>query len=56
MNLPPPRRREIANVVIAGMNTIVMPEITPGIESGSTTLKNVVGPFAPRSCAASIWD
>ena len=51
--LPLPKSREIANVVTAGMNTIVIPEITPGSESGSTTRRNTFTGFAPRSSAAS---
>ena len=52
--MPPPSSCEMANVVVDGMNTIVMPEMMPETDSGSTTRRNVSAPFAPRSCAASI--
>ena len=45
---------EIANVVIAGTNTIVMPEAMPGVERGRTTLVTTRMEPAPRSCAASM--
>ena len=35
--MPEDISREMANVVTAGMNTIVMPDTTPGTDSGSTT-------------------
>ena len=43
----------MANVVIAGMNTMVIPDIIPGTDWGSTTLIKQVMGFAPRSAAAS---
>ena len=39
---------DIANVVTAGMNTIVTPDTTPGIDSGSTTRAITLMLFAPR--------
>ena len=45
---------EMANVVTAGMNTIVMPETMPGTDIGSTTRVTTRNGFAPRSSAASI--
>ena len=54
--MPLESRREIENVVTAGMNTIVMPETTPGIDMGSTTRLTTRTGFAPRSCAASMTD
>ena len=50
--MPLPSRREMANVVTAGMNTMVMPETTPGSDSGMTTRANTVRGGAPRSSAA----
>ena len=35
--LPLPSSREMAKVVTAGMNTMVIPEITPGRDRGMTT-------------------
>ena len=37
----------------AGRNTSVMPEMTPGRESGSVTRRNACTGVAPRSLAAS---
>ena len=55
--VPPIRKTPISagtvNAVIAGTKTIVMPETMPGTESGSTTRKKVITPFAPRSRDAS---
>ena len=52
--MPLDMRRDIANVVTAGMNTIVMPDTTPGMDSGMTTRSTTFTLLAPRSCAASI--
>ena len=45
---------EIAKVEIVGMKTIITPLITPGIDSGTTTLRKTVMGLAPKSCAASM--
>ena len=37
----PPRRSEIRKVPRAGMNTRMMPEMMPGLASGTTMLKKV---------------
>ena len=50
---PPPRIRGIKKVVTDGMNTIVMPLITPGRLSGAVTRTNLFQALQPRSCAAS---
>ena len=44
----------MANVEMVGINTIMIPLITPGIDSGNTALINTCDGFAPKSCAASI--
>ena len=44
----------MAKVVTAGMNTMVMPEITPGMDWGTTTRVTTRSGFAPRSSAASM--
>ena len=49
---PPPRSEETTKVVRAGMKTIVMPEMTPGMESGKVTRTKVCPELAPRSLAA----
>ena len=54
MYCPPPRRLEITKVDTAGINTIVIPDITPGRLRGNTTLVNICFLVAPRSLAASI--
>ena len=41
-------------VLALGTNTIVMPEMTPGMLSGKITLRNTAVPLEPKSCAASI--
>ena len=51
---PPPSIFEMMNVETAGTNTIVMPEITPGMLIGKTTFKKTFLLSAPRSCAASM--
>ena len=52
--MPEDISREMANVVTAGMNTIVMPDTMPGTDSGSTTRVTTriglrPGPPPPRS-------
>ena len=44
---------DIANAEIVGINTIVMPLIIPGSDSGRVVLKKVSTGVAPRSFAAS---
>ena len=44
----------MAKVETVGINTITMPLITPGMESGRITLPNTRVGEAPKSCAASI--
>ena len=44
---------EIANAEIVGINTIVIPLIIPGRESGRVVLKKVSHGVAPKSFAAS---
>ncbi len=51
---PPPSILEIMNVLIAGTNTIVTPDMMPGTESGTTTLNSVDTGLHPRSDAASM--
>ena len=51
--LPPPSTRGIKNVVTEGMNTIVMPLITPGKLRGIVTFVSVCQSLQPKSCAAS---
>ena len=51
---PPPSILEIINVETAGTNTMVTPEMTPGMLMGRTTLRKTLRLFAPRSCAASM--
>lgn len=43
----------MANVEIVGMNTINIPLTIPGMDRGSTALKNTCIGLAPKSCAAS---
>ena len=50
---PPPRSFGMKKLDTAGRNTSVMPEITPGSESGSVTRRNACTGVAPRSLAAS---
>ena len=50
---PPPSILEMMNVLIAGTNTIVTPDMIPGTESGTTTLNNIETGLHPRSEAAS---
>ena len=47
------RNSEMAKVETVGIKTIITPLQTPGIESGSVTLRNTSRGVAPRSCAAS---
>ena len=54
MYCPPPRSLEITNVETAGINTIVIPVITPGMLNGNMILVNICLLFAPKSAAASI--
>ena len=51
--LPPPRISAITNSEILGTNTIVMPLMTPGTESGKIIFLKVLPGVAPRSPAAS---
>ena len=55
---PPPRISAITNSEMLGTNTIVMPLITPGTESGNIILRKVLAGVAPRSPAASrrLWS
>ena len=46
----------IAKVDIVGINTIVIPLIIPGMESGKVVLVNTPIASAPKSCAASLYD
>ena len=50
---PPPSTRGMKNVVTDGMNTIVIPLITPGMLSGIVTFSRVLASLQPRSMAAS---
>ncbi len=50
---PPPMRVTMANIATAGTNTSIAPPATPGIVSGSVTLRNARHGPAPRSYAAS---
>ena len=43
----------MAKVEMVGINTMVMPEIIPGSDRGSTVFRNTVNGSAPRSPAAS---
>ena len=45
-------------VLTAGTNTMVTPEMTPGMDMGSTTRRNTFRSSAPRSWAASmtLWS
>ena len=52
-NWPPPRSFGMKKLETAGRNTSVMPEMTPGRESGSVTRRNACTGVAPRSLAAS---
>ena len=54
--MPPPSIRLMANVDTDGTNTIVIPDSTPGSDSGRITLRNTITEFAPRSRAASISE
>ena len=49
-----PSIEEIAKVVRAGINTIVIPLTIPGTESGSIIFLYTIGLLAPRSYAASM--
>ena len=44
----------MAKVDTVGINTITIPLITPGMDSGRITLPNTCVGEAPKSCAASI--
>ena len=44
----------MAKVEMVGINTIMIPLITPGIDKGNTAFKNTCTGLAPKSCAASI--
>ena len=46
---PPPRRFGITKFETAGINTIVIPEIIPGILSGKITFLKAWALFAPKS-------
>ena len=43
----------MAKVEMVGMNTIMMPLTTPGMDKGNTTFQNTWKELAPKSCAAS---
>ena len=47
------RNSEMAKVDTVGMNTIRMPEVTPGIDRGTVTFQKALHGVAPRSTAAS---
>lgn len=51
---PPPSMRLMMNVEMLGTNTMVMPVVMPGMESGTSTFATTWYTFAPRSCAASM--
>src|SRR5690606_26095267 len=53
VNCPPPKSREMTKVVMAGMNTMVIPDTTPGMLKGKITFMNTWKGLAPRSPAAS---
>ena len=46
--------RLMMNVEMLGTNTMVMPVVMPGMESGTSTFATTWYTFAPRSCAASM--
>ena len=54
MVLPPPSIRGMKNVVTEGMNTMVMPLTTPGMDRGMVTLYRACQGLQPRSAAASL--
>ena len=49
-------RAGTVKAVMAGMNTMVMPDTMPGTDRGSTTRRKVTTLLAPRSRAASRRD
>ena len=51
--LPPPSTRGMKKVVTEGMNTMVMPLMTPGRLRGMVTFTRVRHSLQPRSWAAS---
>ena len=48
-NCPPPNNLGMKNELTAGKNTNVIPETTPGNESGKITFQNVWNLLAPKS-------
>ena len=51
---PAPKSCGTTKVVTAGINTMVIPDITPGMLNGSVIVVKTLKLFAPRSWAASI--